>query len=59
MDIKVDTFIILQVIVYECGTLLFISREIYTLRMFENRVLGNVFGPNVGGRNSKLAKNAC
>jgi len=41
-------FIILQVIVYEFGTLLFISRELYMLRMFENRVLGNVFGPNDG-----------
>jgi hypothetical protein len=59
MDIKVDTFIILQVIVYGCGTLLFLSRENYMLRMFQNRVLGNEFGPNVAGPNSKLAKNAC
>ena len=27
--------------------MLFISREIYMLRMFVNRVLGNVFGPKV------------
>ena len=48
IDIKVDTFIISQVIAYECGTLLFISRENYVLRMFENRVLGNVFGSKMG-----------
>jgi hypothetical protein len=47
-NVEVQTYknIILPVVLYGCGTWSFTRREEHTLRVFENRILRRVFGPN-------------
>jgi hypothetical protein len=47
-NVEVQTYknIILPVVLYGCGTWTFTRREEHTLRVFENRILRRVFGPN-------------
>ena len=46
LKIKIYRTIILPVVLYGCETWLLILREERRLRVFENRVLRRVFGPN-------------
>jgi hypothetical protein len=46
LKIKIYKTIILPVVLYECETWSLILREERRLRVFENRVLRRVFGPN-------------
>jgi hypothetical protein len=43
---KIYKTIILPVVLYECETWSLILREEHILRVFENRVLRRIFGPN-------------
>jgi hypothetical protein len=45
IDVQYKT-VILPVTVYECETWSFVLREGLRLKMFENRVLKRIFGPN-------------
>ena len=44
IKIKIFRSIILPVVLYECETWSLIVREEHRLRVFENRVLGKIFG---------------
>ena len=46
-NIKINIYrtIILRVVLYGCETWLLILRDEHRLRMFENRVMGRIFGP--------------
>jgi hypothetical protein len=43
------------VVLYGCETWSLTLREEHKLRMFENRVLGRIFGPKSDGRVEKTA----
>ena len=45
LKFKIYKTIILPVVLYGCETWSFTLREKYRLRVFENRILGRVFGP--------------
>jgi len=45
LKIKIYRTIILPMVLYGCETWLLTFREEHRLRVFENRVLGKVFGP--------------
>jgi hypothetical protein len=45
VKIKIYKIIILPVVLYGCKTLSLTLREEHRLRVFENRVLGRIFGP--------------
>jgi hypothetical protein len=45
LKIKIYKTIILPVLLYGCETLSLILREVCRLRVFENRILGRIFGP--------------
>jgi hypothetical protein len=47
--IKIYRTIILPVVLYGCETWSFTLREEHRLRVFENRVLGRIFGPKRDG----------
>jgi hypothetical protein len=47
--IKIHRTIILPVVLYGCETWSFILREEHRLRVFENRVLRGIFGPERDG----------
>jgi hypothetical protein len=46
VKIKIHKTIILPVVLYGCETLSLTLREEHRLRVFENRVLGRIFGPS-------------
>ena len=46
INIKIYRTIILPVVLYGCETWSLTFREELRLRMFENMVLGRIFGPN-------------
>jgi hypothetical protein len=46
--VKIQKIIILSVVLYGCETWSLTLREEHRLRMFENRVLGRIFGPKRG-----------
>jgi hypothetical protein len=46
LKVKIYKIIILPVVLYGCETLSLTSREEHRLRVFENRVLRRIFGPN-------------
>jgi hypothetical protein len=45
LNIKIYKTVILPVVLYGCETWSLTLREEHRLRVFENRVLGRVFGP--------------
>jgi hypothetical protein len=45
LKIKIYKTVILPVVLYGCETLSFTLGEEHRLRVFENRVLGRIFGP--------------
>jgi hypothetical protein len=56
---KIYGTIILPVVLYECETGSLTLREQHRLRVFENRVLGRIFGPKwdkiIGGMLEKIS----
>jgi hypothetical protein len=46
IKVKIYKTIVLPVVLYGCETWSFTLREEYRLRVFENRVLRRIFGPN-------------
>jgi hypothetical protein len=42
---RIEKSVILPVVLYGCKAWSLTSREEYRLRVFENRVLGRIFGP--------------
>jgi hypothetical protein len=47
VKIKIYRTIILRVVLYGCETWLLVLREERRLRVFENRMLRRIFGPNM------------
>ena len=45
VKIKACTYFILHVVLYGCETWSLMPREEHRMRVFENRVLGKIFGP--------------
>jgi hypothetical protein len=48
VKVKIYKTIILPVVLYWCETWSLTLREVHRLRVFENRVLGRLFGPKRG-----------